>query len=696
MNNSWGCPPSEGCAADTLQTIVNNTQAAGIFVEVSAGNAGPGCSTVNDPPAIYAASYSTGALTTGTTSVASFSSRGPVTVDGSNRIKPDIVAPGVEHALRRRTASDSELRDLQRHLDGRPARGRRRRPPLAGGSEPEQGHRGDQGASERHGESEHHAEQQLRPAAAGASDPEQQLRARSRGRARGRPGRRASATAATSATSTSASPPPPPPPPPPPAGNWTNVAPLPQSVFGGAAATDGTYAYVFGGYHFPAAPGSTLDTVYRYNLATDTWTQLANMPNAALVASAVYYPTTNKIYVFGGSTRTPDPLVTYDVTRIYDIATNTWTMGATMPGPRSQMASGYNPANGKIYLNGGYAAAGIDTVSNQTWEYDPVANSFAVKTPSPATPGQGGTTSEVINGKLYLSGGRTITPMTSSATWGYDIATDAWTTADQLLDMPMAKNTPGRAVVQGQLYAIGGTNLADVRRAERRVEVRRCDEHLVAGADVDRSALVHGERGCRQHGDRCGRARQHHDLARQRGEAGRWRAASASATATAAASTAATTSTASAATASTTATAATATASAATTSAAATTAAAAGPLPRAARDRAQARRRRGRGSAGPAARSAASAAFAPGDRCAAASSARARGRAQSGAAASRSSWWSAGASRNQTIDNEGRPLGAALVFCSRSLGVSRRPTSRGRSTPRRPRTAPSSTAARAA
>ena len=74
-------------------------------------------------------------------------------------------------------------------------------------------------------------------------------------------------------------------------------------MFGGAAATDGTYAYVFGGYHFPAAPGSTLDTVYRYNIATDTWTTLeAPMPSAALVASAVYYPPTNKIYVFGGST----------------------------------------------------------------------------------------------------------------------------------------------------------------------------------------------------------------------------------------------------------------------------------------------------------------------------------------------------------------------------------------------------------
>ena len=61
INNSWGCPRAKGCAADTLQTIVENTEAAGIFVEVSAGNGGPGCSTVNDPPAIYAAAFSTGA-----------------------------------------------------------------------------------------------------------------------------------------------------------------------------------------------------------------------------------------------------------------------------------------------------------------------------------------------------------------------------------------------------------------------------------------------------------------------------------------------------------------------------------------------------------------------------------------------------------------------------------------------------------
>ena len=93
-NNSWGCPPSEGCSANTLQAAVAAQGAAGIMMVVSAGNGGSACSTVSDPPGIYAESYSVGALTTGTDTIAGFSSRGPVIVDQSNRIKPDISAPG--------------------------------------------------------------------------------------------------------------------------------------------------------------------------------------------------------------------------------------------------------------------------------------------------------------------------------------------------------------------------------------------------------------------------------------------------------------------------------------------------------------------------------------------------------------------------------------------------------------------------
>jgi subtilisin family serine protease len=93
INNSWACPPSEGCSANTLLTAINAVRAAGIFTVAAAGNSGPNCSTVNQPPAIYGNALSVGS-TNSSNYISSFSSRGPVTVDGSGRLKPEIAAPG--------------------------------------------------------------------------------------------------------------------------------------------------------------------------------------------------------------------------------------------------------------------------------------------------------------------------------------------------------------------------------------------------------------------------------------------------------------------------------------------------------------------------------------------------------------------------------------------------------------------------
>ena len=93
VNNSWICPASEGCSPNTLLKVVNAVRAAGIFPAMAAGNSGPDCSTISDPPAIYKGSVTVGA-TDISDQIAYFSSRGPVTTDGSNRRKPDLSAPG--------------------------------------------------------------------------------------------------------------------------------------------------------------------------------------------------------------------------------------------------------------------------------------------------------------------------------------------------------------------------------------------------------------------------------------------------------------------------------------------------------------------------------------------------------------------------------------------------------------------------
>jgi subtilisin family serine protease len=98
VNNSWRCPPGEGCdptAIELLGQAVDALRVAGIVVVVSAGNSGSACDTVFYPPAIYPGAFAVGAFDHRTDTIAAFSSRGPATYDGQIFLKPDLAAPGV-------------------------------------------------------------------------------------------------------------------------------------------------------------------------------------------------------------------------------------------------------------------------------------------------------------------------------------------------------------------------------------------------------------------------------------------------------------------------------------------------------------------------------------------------------------------------------------------------------------------------
>lgn len=95
--NSWGCIGIEGCNIsnfEVLRIAVSNLRTAGVVVVASAGNSGnQGCGSIDTPAAIYGESFVVGASDE-QNRLAGFSSKGPVTIDSSNRMKPDVVAPG--------------------------------------------------------------------------------------------------------------------------------------------------------------------------------------------------------------------------------------------------------------------------------------------------------------------------------------------------------------------------------------------------------------------------------------------------------------------------------------------------------------------------------------------------------------------------------------------------------------------------
>lgn len=94
INNSWGCTRDEGCTGDEILSSLQAMKKAGIFVVASAGNDGPGCSTINSPPAWHSGlSLTVGAFDHRNDNIAYFSSRGPSTANSG--IGPNIAAPGV-------------------------------------------------------------------------------------------------------------------------------------------------------------------------------------------------------------------------------------------------------------------------------------------------------------------------------------------------------------------------------------------------------------------------------------------------------------------------------------------------------------------------------------------------------------------------------------------------------------------------
>ncbi len=232
--------------------------------------------------------------------------------------------------------------------------------------------------------------------------------------------------------------------------SWQFVASMPADFYGAAGASDGTYVYEAGGYS--GSGGGTVDAFNRYDPVSDTWSAMRSMPQAAFMASAVYYPPTNRVYVFGGEDAVSG--TTYDITRIYDVSSNTWSTGANMPDVRSFMAAGYNSANGKIYLVGGYRDGDVTSAQPTTWEYDPAADTFATRAPIPHA--IGGAAAGVINDHLYVAGGRDATDMVVNLVWDYDIAADTWT---QKTSMPgVQNNVAGSAVALDRLWVFGGGN----------------------------------------------------------------------------------------------------------------------------------------------------------------------------------------------------------------------------------------------
>lgn len=155
------------------------------------------------------------------------------------------------------------------------------------------------------------------------------------------------------------------------------------------------------------------------------------------------------IYIMGGgdasSGVTPKPPMT--TVEIYNPANDTWSTGAPMPVAVSEAMSAV--VNGKIYVIGGKTGL----ASNVVQEYDPVANTWTLKTNMPDS--RYAAAAIAYNNLIYIAGG-TGTGTELGSLLIYDPAANSWTAGSQMSE---ARHGQSGAEVNGQLLVYGGYNI---------------------------------------------------------------------------------------------------------------------------------------------------------------------------------------------------------------------------------------------
>jgi N-acetylneuraminic acid mutarotase len=130
---------------------------------------------------------------------------------------------------------------------------------------------------------------------------------------------------------------------------WEARAALPNPRHHMGVAVYNDRMYIIGGQHDHDNRLVSQDDVHMYDPATDTWTQLADLPEARNHIGATTMLLGSRIYVLGGQFAHEDAR---DTVFVYDIPTNTWfTQQDAMPLERHSSVGGV--INGRLYLSTG-------------------------------------------------------------------------------------------------------------------------------------------------------------------------------------------------------------------------------------------------------------------------------------------------------------------------------------------------------
>lgn len=196
--------------------------------------------------------------------------------------------------------------------------------------------------------------------------------------------------------------------------------------------------YKIGGYGYVDNVGSARAWLDIYDIATDSWSTGADMPGARYWMDCEAIK--GKIYCAGGySTSAQSTLY------IYDIKEATWETGPALPAARYNYASA--KINDKYYVIGGYGGSVLSSMI----VFDPDAGTWDATKASMGTARrhfQAG----VIGGYIYAAGGYTGSSFLSSVEF-YNPVENVWKTA---ADMPLPRVNAADAVLHDRYFVLLG------------------------------------------------------------------------------------------------------------------------------------------------------------------------------------------------------------------------------------------------
>ena len=252
---------------------------------------------------------------------------------------------------------------------------------------------------------------------------------------------------------------------------WTKKTSMPRPAHHAALAAANGKIYVIGGFVPPkdtAIPvggaWEPIDNAWEYDPAADSWKSLPPLPGKR--GAAVAAEVGGKIYVIGGATTTEgskDPFFSFfgpsrvlGTNEVYDPATNKWESRAPMSVPRNHAFSGV--VNGKIYVIGGRTGHGFILSATNTdvvEEYNPISNTWSVPKERMPTARSGGASGS-DGRRIYVAGGEVTTKDLVGAfksVEAYDPVTNSWMT---LPSMPMPRHGIAGGVIGTRFHLVSG------------------------------------------------------------------------------------------------------------------------------------------------------------------------------------------------------------------------------------------------